>query len=357
VEFEKRRIICGNAAQFQGDERDVMFLSMVDVGEGVPQPLRSFGPREIFRKRFNVAASRARNQMWVVHSLDPVIDLQAGDLRRRLIEHCANPSVLMAAIAKPLRGTAMQRDVQSWLEENQYLVSPQWPVGSCVVGLAVRQGDRHLAIECEGDGDLTPEALAHKVEKEATLARLGWPFARVRASLFYRDADAAMQPVLAALNRAGINPTSDPSAGSSGASDLLDRVRRRAPEIKWMWGQKMKQRVVEQKPEPVVAAPKPKPEPAASSVDAVPAVPSMTLLVEVGDWVEFVLAHAPGDPQYVNIVSGPTDVDQSTFNAEEPLAKALLGHAVHEKSILTLGGVDSELEILQIHKPRKHPAK
>ncbi len=32
-EYQRRRIICGNSAQFQGDERDVMFLSMVDSPE------------------------------------------------------------------------------------------------------------------------------------------------------------------------------------------------------------------------------------------------------------------------------------------------------------------------------------
>jgi len=40
-----------------------------------------------FKQRFNVAASRAREQMWVVSSLDPQADLQDGDLRRWLIEH------------------------------------------------------------------------------------------------------------------------------------------------------------------------------------------------------------------------------------------------------------------------------
>ena len=32
-EFRRRRILCGNAATFQGDERDVMFLSVVDAPE------------------------------------------------------------------------------------------------------------------------------------------------------------------------------------------------------------------------------------------------------------------------------------------------------------------------------------
>ncbi|MFN8669446.1 MAG: hypothetical protein U0164_19825 [Gemmatimonadaceae bacterium] len=44
------------------------------------------------KQRFNVAASRARDQMWLVHSLNPDRDLQPGDLRRRLIDHVRDPS-------------------------------------------------------------------------------------------------------------------------------------------------------------------------------------------------------------------------------------------------------------------------
>ncbi|HKC59961.1 MAG TPA: DEAD/DEAH box helicase, partial [Myxococcales bacterium] len=62
AEYESRRVLCGNAAQFQGDERDVMFLSVVDTAEGNPLRLRS---EPMFKQRFNVAASRARDQMWV----------------------------------------------------------------------------------------------------------------------------------------------------------------------------------------------------------------------------------------------------------------------------------------------------
>ena len=70
--FTRHRLLCGNAAQFQGDERDVVFLSMVD---GPPHDgklsFRDAGPKDLYKKRYNVAVSRARNQLWVVHSLDP----------------------------------------------------------------------------------------------------------------------------------------------------------------------------------------------------------------------------------------------------------------------------------------------
>ena len=59
---------------------------------------RDAGPKDIFKKRYNVAASRARDQLWVVHSADPDLHLKSGDLRRRLIEHARDPQVLVRAL-------------------------------------------------------------------------------------------------------------------------------------------------------------------------------------------------------------------------------------------------------------------
>ena len=57
AEYMRRRVLCGNAAQFQGDERDVMLLSLVYSAEDGPLPLLT---DTMYRQRFNVAASRAR---------------------------------------------------------------------------------------------------------------------------------------------------------------------------------------------------------------------------------------------------------------------------------------------------------
>ena len=91
-QIERHRIVCGNASQFQGDERDVMFISMVDSpAEGGPLHLRT---DDRFKQRFNVAASRAKDQTWVVYSLDPSVDLKPGDFRRQLIEHAIDPDAV-----------------------------------------------------------------------------------------------------------------------------------------------------------------------------------------------------------------------------------------------------------------------
>ncbi len=372
-DFEKRRVICGNASQFQGDERDVMFISLVDVGEGTALPMRGFGPRELFRKRFNVAASRARNQMWIVHSLDPTLELQTGDLRRRLIEHATNPATLMTRADSVTPLTTLQSAVQDYLLQRGYQVATHWPVGSLPISLVAHNGKRHLAIECDGDRTLSREELEHDMARIQMLERIGWNFARVRASEFYRNAEQSMTPVLKALDQAGVMPTTSSSTSNPSASevDVLDRVRRRLPEIKWIWSQRTKPRT-EPKSEPQNET-SPAPLPVAAVLEPVPPLvngtthtilsktleikplPALakTLVSEVGDWVTFVLVAAPKDMQVANIIEGPTDVDQSTVNVSEPLAKALLGRAMHERTMLIFGDVQHELEVMDIRKPRK----
>ncbi|MEV6986150.1 DEAD/DEAH box helicase [Sphaerisporangium sp. NPDC051017] len=77
-EWSRRRLRVGTPPDFQGDERDVVFLSMV-VAER-----RSALTSTEWRRRFNVAASRAKDQMWLFHSVSPDL-LSPACLRRSLL--------------------------------------------------------------------------------------------------------------------------------------------------------------------------------------------------------------------------------------------------------------------------------
>src|SRR5262249_5131670 len=129
TEYRRRRILCGNASQFQGDERDIVVLSLVDtVGDGQTLALRS---SDEWKRVYNVAASRARDQLWVVHSMDPHRDLKKGDLRLRLIAHVERG----AAEAK--RGqpatvkwdSAFEKSLHERLKELKYAVVPKYQIG------------------------------------------------------------------------------------------------------------------------------------------------------------------------------------------------------------------------------------
>ena len=242
--FAKHRILCGNAAQFQGDERDVVFLSVVD---GPPDEgklsRRVEGPNELYKKRYNVAVSRARNQAWVVHSLDPDSHLKNGDIRRRLIEHARDPDSLMRAIEQEGGRTEseFERLVLERLVSAGYRVRPQWPVGAYRIDLVVvGENDRRLAVECDGERWHTAERLEMDWERQSVLERLGWVFSRVRGSLFFRAPDKAMEAVFAKLQRLGIEPLGTVTEQDDLSADIVG-LKRRAERIRREWAKDLVQ--------------------------------------------------------------------------------------------------------------------
>ena len=232
-EFEARRILCGNAAQFQGDERDVMFLSVVDSpGEG-PLRLRS---EPMFKQRFNVASSRARDQMWVVHSLE-VADLKPKDLRRLLLQHAEDPGAMAGAKrAAPREQFELQRECHDRLFDLGYRVKSDFRVGGFSIDLVVEGAERKLGVECIGDRPRALDRIAEDVARQSILERLGWTFTRIRATDFYRDSTAALAPTLARLRELRIEPlgaeTKRPLVEGPG---LKERVLQRAAELRQQW--------------------------------------------------------------------------------------------------------------------------
>jgi very-short-patch-repair endonuclease/superfamily I DNA/RNA helicase len=220
VELEKRRIQAGISSEFQGDERDIIFLSMVD-SQAEEGPLRTTGEGafELTKKRYNVAASRARDQLWVVHSFDPDLHLRSADLRFRLLQHVKDPYAAIRAFDTEVRRTEspFEIEVLRRLVGAGYRVKTQWQVGYFRIDMVVEGDGKRLALECDGDRYHPIEKLAEDVERQAILERLGWKFVRIRGSAFYRDPDGAMEVVFAKLGELGIPPV-----GVDGEAPLTD---------------------------------------------------------------------------------------------------------------------------------------
>ncbi|HXA15068.1 MAG TPA: AAA domain-containing protein, partial [Opitutaceae bacterium] len=240
AEYKRRQVLCGNPAQFQGDERDVMFLSVVDTpSSAAPLPLRQEGPKKIFKKRFNVAASRARDQLWVVHSLNHDTDLKPGDYRRRLIEHAIDPGACERALKKLLdqNESILEESVLKHLTAAGYVVLPKYKVGSYRMDMVVAGGGKRLAIECDGERDQGPEELQEDMDRQAILERLGWQFVRIRGSVFFRDETRAMKPVFQRLEELGITPDLKLSLSSTplDTDTAVRKLIRRSEELRLQW--------------------------------------------------------------------------------------------------------------------------
>jgi len=237
MEYESRRILCGSPAHFQGDERDVTFLSMV-YGPQDRGPLGLLpDPGERFKKRFNVAASRAKDQMWLVHSLDPDVDLKPGDLRKRLIDHVRDPRALERDVTEKVSRaeSPFEKRVLERLVNAGYGVTPQYKAGYYRIDIVVT--DQQIAIECDGDRYHTQDNLREDVERQTVLERLGWRFIRIRGTKFYRDPDGSMASVFDRLGELGAEPRSRTQETTTiESNELIERVTRRAAEIRAEWG-------------------------------------------------------------------------------------------------------------------------
>lgn len=209
AEMEARKIICGNAAQLQGDERDVMFLSMVDSNEG-DGPMRKVGdgPSESVKKRYNVAASRAQNQMWILHSMDYLTDLKPDDIRRELLDYAhVEAQRQVDGESQNKTESEFERLVLEELLNRGYKVKTQYPVGYYRIDMVVEYEGRKLAIECDGERwHSGTEKIAEDLARQAVLERLGWRFHRIRGSLFFRDPDTAVKLMLQRLDQLNIRP-------------------------------------------------------------------------------------------------------------------------------------------------------
>jgi len=242
-------VLCGNASQFQGDERDVIFLSMVNSPGEHALPLRR---RDDQRKVFNVAASRARDQLWVVHSLEPGRDLKGGDLRLRLISHveaaaddgeAAKTSKAKAKAKAPAQqrhfASELERELCHRLEDRGYLVLRHYPIGDGVIDLVVEGlGGRRVAVQCDGDRVLAGDIVEDQLAQQMSLRRLGWEFLRVRASDVVRDGEQAFARLFQRLGERGVRPgaAAAQDAGSSGISEPLhEKVIHRAEQIRRRW--------------------------------------------------------------------------------------------------------------------------
>jgi very-short-patch-repair endonuclease len=209
VELEKRRILAGISAEFQGDERDIILLSLVDSApeDAALRTVRE-GAYELVKKRYNVAASRARDQLWVVYSFDADHDLKTDDLRFQLLQHAQQPNLSPPGSQRDRLEpeSPLEREVAKRLAAAGYRVKQQESVGHFRIDMVIESDGKRLAVECDGDRYRTPESISEDTARQAVLERLGWEFVRIRGSAFYRDPDAALRRVFDRLEELGIKP-------------------------------------------------------------------------------------------------------------------------------------------------------
>lgn len=215
------KITCGDALTFQGKERDIMFLSMVAAPDNVKADTR-----EASAQRFNVAASRARDRMYLVRSVE-LDNLSTKDsLRRGLIEHFSSPFAQDEIKVKNLRElceSGFEQEIYDLLTERGYRVIPQVKVGNYRLDMVVEgHNDARLAIECDGDRYHDASKWEDDMNRQRILERAGWKFWRCFASTFVMNKTGVTHDLVSSLFEHGIEPI-----GSDGKVNSIHCEQRR----------------------------------------------------------------------------------------------------------------------------------
>ena len=340
--FLKNQIVCGDSAAFQGKERHIMFVSMVECPE-----TKSAKTALMYEQRFNVALSRARDRMYLYRSVTEEM-LKPNDLKAKVIQHFNNPmesSLKACDDLIDLCESDFEREVFKRLVEMGYRVKPQVKVGPYSIDLVVEGvEDRRLAIELDGDQYHTPDRWADDFSRQRILERVGWRFWRCWGSSFVLAPEECMQDLKETLKSLGIDPIGyAPTASAiytehrviepTVQPDEEETVEEVPPEVAEFVGEEIREQI-----------------PIKFLEDSEIKQEEESLIVEAGDRVLIVYNDEPSLRHTIKISTSKHDPDMKIIHRSKPLAMALMDAELHEEVEIPAGSGTRIVTILGIEK-------
>lgn len=230
TKMNARKMVVGRASEFQGSERDVIFLSLVDAppigGRLTTRPLEYSGKNRKFVQQLNVAVSRARDQLWIFHSFGAE-DLGQSDARHMVLrESEITGRDLEAELDKC--GSDFERDVVRAIHDgipNVEIETQVEALGYSIDIVVTSNSGERLAVECDGDWcHLSDSQVRSDLYRQRALERVGWKFYRFLASEWYSDPGFHVATIRTLLDvRSVSSVASEEAGGLSGRSGWLSK--------------------------------------------------------------------------------------------------------------------------------------
>ena len=202
-----------NLENVQGDERDVIFIS---VGYGRDERglvSQNFGPlnREGGERRLNVLITRAKQQCHVftnLHSEDITSETLGMRALRTFLAY-AETGVMpdIASVSNFEVDSPFQRAVAKRLEERGYLVHQEVASGGRFVDIGIvdpkRPGRYIIGIECDGASYHSSRSARDRDRlREQVLRGLGWELHRIWSTDWFRNPERELERAVEAIENA-----------------------------------------------------------------------------------------------------------------------------------------------------------
>jgi very-short-patch-repair endonuclease len=241
AERGEETFFCKNLERVQGDERDVIILSIGYGKDRTGKMYYRFGPlaNSGGERRLNVAITRARSRVLVTSTFGSVdmderrLNSAGPRLLKRYIRYAETGG---ADLGKDQQRTdvepnAFECDIQGALEAKGLSIVPQWGVSSYRLDLAVQHPERPgsfvMAIECDGATYHSADTARDRDRiRQTHLEALGWRFHRIWSTDWFSDRSGEINRALEAY--AGALNEAPSSAAPEVLSDPLESTRRDA---------------------------------------------------------------------------------------------------------------------------------
>ncbi len=217
-----------NLENVQGDERDVIFISMT-YGPKEPggKVYQRFGPinTDVGWRRLNVLFTRSRQRMHIFSSMDSQ-DIIADRTAKRgvkalrdFLSYCET-GVLHRTETESQRApdSDFEIAVMAALNEEGFACVPQVGVAGFYIDVAVvdpgNPGRYLMGIECDGASYHSAKSVRDRDRlKQMVLERLGWRIHRIWSTDWFKNPQAQLQPLIRELNKLKSQPViSEPEA-------------------------------------------------------------------------------------------------------------------------------------------------
>ncbi len=210
-EANDERFFVKNIERVQGDERDVIILSVgyhKDANGRLPY---RFGPlnQEGGERRLNVAVTRARSRIDVVssfghHDMEPGRSSAQGvELLRQYLQYAATEAQVLGSAAHDVPLNPFELSVKEGLERRGIPVTPQYGVSGYRIDFACahpkKPGQMVLAIEADGATyHSTPTARDADRLRQQVLEGKGWRVHRIWSTSWFKNQEAELDKAEAA---------------------------------------------------------------------------------------------------------------------------------------------------------------
>lgn len=211
-----------NLENVQGDERDVIIISMTYGPESVGGvTYQRFGPinSDTGWRRLNVLLTRSKKRMEIISSM------RAGDVKvtdtsklgvkslRNLLHYCETGNLQAAEHTGRAPDSDFEISVIRKLNAAGYEAEPQVGVSGFYIDVAVRNPDRPgellMGIECDGATYHSARSARDRDRlRQEILENLGWNIRRIWSTDWFRNPEAQMRPIISELEQLRIKSKS-----------------------------------------------------------------------------------------------------------------------------------------------------